>query len=148
MQRDLTSVLENDRIQDTVHILYSHNISGVPVVDEEWSLIGYISESDILKAAVPTYLEVLAQTTFLDGDEECYLYRRFSAIGHSPVKEYMNRKPVSVGLGTGLMSVADIMLRRGIKRIPVVDSGKLVGIIDRESFCEYLMEDAVHNECR
>lgn len=148
MQRDLTSVLENDWIQDTVHTLYSHNVSGLPVVDEEWSLIGYISESDILKAAVPTYLEVLAQSTFLDGDDECYLVRKFAAIGKSPVREFMNKEPVFVGPDTGLMTVADIMLRRGIKRIPVLDEGKLIGIIDRESFCEYLMEDTLHHECR
>jgi len=44
------------------------------------------------------------------------------------------------------MTVADLMLRKKIKRLPVVERGKLVGIIDRGTFCEFLMETKTDND--
>lgn len=145
MQRDLTAVMENDLIHDAVHILYSHNLSGLPVIRDDWILIGYLSESDVLKAALPTYLEVLAQSSFLN-DEECSLLERFKHVGNSTVNEYMNPEPIYVEPSSSLMTVADLMLRKKVKRLPVVKDGKLVGIIDRGAFCEFLMEAEILDE--
>lgn len=145
MQRDLTAVMEDDLIHDAVHILYSHNLSGIPVIREDWVLMGYLSESDVLKAALPTYLEVIAQSSFLN-DEECSLLDRFKTLGNTRVSEFMNTKPIYVEPATSLMIVADLMLRKKVKRLPVVENGKLVGIIDRGAFCEFLMEADTLNE--
>ncbi len=145
MQRDLTAVMEDDLIHDAVHILYSHNLSGVPVIREDWVLKGYLSESDVLKAALPTYLEIIAQSSFLN-DEEYSLLNRFKTLGNARVTEFMNTKPIYVEPATSLMIVADLMLRKKVKRLPVVENGKLVGIIDRGAFCEFLMEADTLNE--
>ena len=139
MHKDLTAVTGNDLIHDAIHILYSQNLSGLPVIKEDWILTGYLSESDILKAALPTYLEVLAQSSFLD-DEECSLLERFNHVGNATVSQFMNPDPIYVEPTSSLMTVADLMLRKKIKRLPVVEKGKLVGIIDRGAFCEFLME--------
>lgn len=145
MQRDLTAVMENDLIHDAVHILYSHNLSGIPVIREDWILVGYLSESDVLKAALPTYLEVLAQSSFLN-NEEYSLLERFKTLGNAKVNEFMNPEPISVEPAASLMTVADLMLRKKVKRLPVVENCKLVGIIDRGAFCEFLMEAEFLNE--
>lgn len=139
MHPDLTAVMESDLVHDAVHIIYSHNITGLPVIREDWKLVGFISESDILKAAVPTYLEVLAQSSFL-ADEECAFLSRFVELGNTTVAEYMNPEPISLEPTASLMSVADLMLRKKIKRIPITEDGRLIGIIDRGAFCEFLME--------
>lgn len=139
MHPDLTAVMESDLVHDAVHIIYSHNITGLPVIREDWKLVGFISESDILKAAVPTYLEVLAQSSFL-ADEEGAFLKRFVELGDTTVAEYMNSEPISLEPTASLMSVADLMLRKKIKRIPITEDGRLIGIIDRGAFCEFLME--------
>lgn len=139
MHPDLTAVMESDLVHDAVHIIYSHNITGLPVIREDWKLVGFISESDILKAAVPTYLEVLAQSSFL-ADEEGAFLKRFVELGDTTVAEYMNPEPISLEPTASLMSVADLMLRKKIKRIPITEDGRLIGIIDRGAFCEFLME--------
>ncbi len=139
MSRDLTSVMSEDRVVDALHIIYSHRLSGLPVIDEDWSLVGYLSESDILKPTIPTYLEILAQNTFL-GNEENLLFQRFGAMKDDLVKDIMHHDPVSVSPETDIMTVADLMLRKQIKRLPVVDGSKLVGVIERAAFCEFLME--------
>ena len=139
MHPDLTAVMPTDLVHDAVHILYSHNLTGIPVIKDDWKLVGFLSESDVLKAAVPTYLEVLAQSSFLS-DEECTFLERFVELGNSTVSEYMNYEPIFLEPTASLMTVADLMLRKKIKRIPIVENGRLVGIIDRGAFCEFLME--------
>lgn len=145
MHKDLAAIMEEDSILDVVRILYSHNISGIPVVREDWELIGYISETDILKAAVPTYLEVLAQSSFLDNGE-IRLVDRFKNLGKKTVKDFMTKSPVFVDSSASLMTVADLMLRKKIKRLPVVENNKLIGIINRDAFCEFVMEEHESDE--
>jgi CBS domain-containing protein len=142
MNFDLTSVLEDDLVQDAIHVLYSHNLQGIPVLDEDWNLVGFLSESDVLKAAVPTYLEVLARSSFLE-DEEDLLLSRFRSFGNKKVGDFMNRNPIFVEPETSLMAVADLMIRKSVKRLPVVEHGKLAGMISREAFCEFLMDESV-----
>lgn len=141
MHFDLTAVMEDDLVHDAIHVLYSHSISGVPVLDSDWNLVGYFSETDILRASVPTYLEVLAKSSFLENSDEDTLLSRFRSFGSSKVGEFMNRTPISVEPDTSLMVVADLMIRKAVKRLPVVEGGKLVGIISREIFCEFMMEE-------
>ncbi len=145
MQRDLTAVSETDLIQDALHVLYSQRITGVPVVREDWVLVGFLSESDILKAVVPSYLEVLAQSTFLD-DTEGNLIERLHRVGHSTVSEFMTPQALFVEPDSSLMTVADLMLRKKIKRLPVIDHGRLVGVIDRGAFCDFMMEGNLFND--
>lgn len=145
MEMDLTSVLEDDLVHDAVHVLYSHNLQEIPVLDDDWNLVGFFSESDVLKAAVPTYLEVLAKSSFLE-EEENVLLSRFKSFGKKRVKDFMNPDPKFVEMDTDLMTVTDMMLRKSVKRLPVVENGKLAGIINREAFCEFLMDEKEDHE--
>ncbi|MEA3507911.1 MAG: CBS domain-containing protein, partial [Synergistota bacterium] len=95
MHRDLTSVSEDDLVQEAVHVLYSQRLSGLPVIRGDWRLVGYLSEKDVLQAASPTYLEILAQSSFLD-DTEGNLLERLKKIGDYPVRDFMNADPVFV----------------------------------------------------
>mgnify|MGYP003587442388 CR=1 FL=1 len=141
MHFDLTAVMEDDIIHDAVHVIYRHNVSGVPVIDEDWKLVGYLSENDILKASVPTYLEVLAKSSFLENGGNSLL-ERFKVLGKKKVSEFMNPSPIFVTPETSLMVVADLMIRKHVKRLPVTEDGKLAGMISREAFCEFLMEES------
>ncbi len=138
MQRDLTAVMETDTVEEALRVLHSHGFSGVPVVDEAWNLTGFFSESDVLRSSLPTYLEVLAQEAFLF-QENHLLFHKFSEIREKSVGDYMQRQCFFVSRRVSIMNVADLMLRRRIKRLPVVDGRQLVGIIDRGDFCRYLM---------
>ncbi len=140
MMRDLTAVSPEDRVLDAVRVLYAHRLPGVPVIDDDWRLVGYLAQSDILEAAVPTFLEVLSQTSFLD-DTEGNLLQRLQLLGRHRVRDYMRLDPPQVDPCASLMTVADLMLRKGVERLPVVEEGRFLGIIDRASFCEFMMED-------
>ncbi|NLB83024.1 MAG: CBS domain-containing protein, partial [Synergistaceae bacterium] len=81
MHFDLTAVMEDDLVHDAIHVLYSHSISGLAVLDGDWNLVGFFSEIDILRASVPTYLEVLAKSSCLENGDEDTLLSRFRSFG-------------------------------------------------------------------
>lgn len=143
MHKDLTAVAENDRVEDALHVLYNQRLTGLPVVKDDWVLVGFLSETDILQAAFPTYLEFLAQSTFLDSSEG-NLVDRLSSVANRTVGELMNIHPFFVEPTASLVTVADMMIRKRIKRLPVVENGRLVGIIDRGAFFEHMMEKGTH----
>ncbi|MGN0839098.1 MAG: CBS domain-containing protein [Pyramidobacter sp.] len=138
MKRDLTAVQADDTVEEAMSVLHNHGLSGVPVVDVQWHLVGFLSESDILRSTLPSYLEVLAQDSFLYGEQEL-LSRKFAAIRGREVKDFMQPHCHTVQTGTNIMNVADLMLRLRVKRLPVLEKRVLVGIIDRADLCEYLM---------
>lgn len=138
MKRDLTAVIAGDTIEDAMHVLHSHRLSGVPVVDEQWRLVGFLSESDILHSMLPSYLEILAQDFFLY-DEHELLTKKFLQICTSLVRDYMQTHCQTVQTTTNIMNVIDVILRLKVKRLPVLDGRFLVGIIDSSDLCEYLM---------
>jgi CBS domain-containing protein len=144
MDRDLTVVMEHSTISEAIDIFYSHNVAGLPVVDMNWRLVGFLSETDILRAATPSYLEVLTQSSFLSGEEEEFV-RQLEKLGELPVRDYMTQSPVAVEPYVSLMSIADLMIRKHLRRLPVVEDGVLVGIIDRKMLWNFMLEGHSRN---
>ena len=59
MIRDVTSALADCKLLNLLEILSRHRITGLPVVNEEQEVIGFISQHDIIKAALPNYLGIV-----------------------------------------------------------------------------------------
>lgn len=76
MKRDLTSVMPEDTVEEALQVLRCHGVTGVPVVDGNWRLASFLSETDILQSALPPYLEILAQDSFLYGEQNFEAERR------------------------------------------------------------------------
>ncbi|MDR1379827.1 MAG: CBS domain-containing protein [Synergistaceae bacterium] len=144
MDRDLTVVMEHSTISEAIDIFYSHSVAGLPVVDVDWRLVGFLSETDILRAATPSYLEVLTQSSFLSGEEEEFA-RELEKLGDLPVRDYMVKPPIAVEPYVSLMSIADLMIRKHFRRLPVVEDGVLIGIIDRRALWNFMLEGYARN---
>ncbi|MDR3231287.1 MAG: CBS domain-containing protein [Synergistaceae bacterium] len=139
MERDLTVVMEYSTINEAIDIFYHHHVVGLPVVNADWHLVGFLGETDILRAATPSYLEVLTQGAFLSGEEEEFV-RQMKDLGRRAVRDYMTKSPMFVEPYMSLMSIADLMIRKNFSRLPVVEDGVLVGIIDRRALWNFMIE--------
>lgn len=137
MDRDLTSVGPDCTLGEAVEVMNRHRLGGLPVVDEEGRLLGYISESDVIKAAMPGYVEHLKSLSFVPDVGQ--LFRRLRRLSREPVSSFMTREVVAFREDDHDMQVALEMLRRGLKRAPVVREGKLVGVVSRADLLERIM---------
>lgn len=137
MTRDLTSVTEETSLKDAARILANHTLSGLPVVDNQYKLVGFISERDIIKSAFPGMFG--SRDEFIVHNF-AQLYNQLSSIGEKLVRDFMTRDVQSVTEEMTAEEVAELMLNQNYKIIPVVRDNRLVGVINRAQLCRFLME--------
>ncbi|MFA0754964.1 MAG: hypothetical protein OXFUSZZB_002545 [Candidatus Fervidibacter sp.] len=105
MTTRVVTVKPSTPIADAARLLVRRKISGVPVVDEKdkTKVVGILTEADLL--AAPS--------------------------GAKTVAEVMRKRVISVAPDTSVDDIAATLVKRKIKRVPVLDGGKLVGIVSR-----------------
>ena len=131
MSTTLFTVERKTPVRDVMRLLIDQRISGVPVV-EDGAVVGIISEGDlILRERAYRQrggMAFLAQQLFEDHEKLAVEYRK----AHGLVAEDVMSEPVVTILpGTPVEEIAHLMAERHIKRVPVVEHGKLVGIVSR-----------------
>ena len=111
MTSPVVSVGEEEPLTAVVRLLDHNDITAVPVVDDERRLVGIVSEADILRA------------------------ERFS---DDVVADVMTRRVLSVRGGADVADVADLMVRTGVKSLPVTRGSVVVGIVSRRDVVHVL----------
>jgi len=124
MTRDVVSVREDTPFKSVASTLVGHHISGAPVITPIGTVVGVVSESDLLPneghAGEPDRLRDL-----LHHDQA----KKASA---RTARDLMNAPAVTVTPETSVRRAAAILARHSLKRLPVVDgTGLLVGIVSR-----------------
>lgn len=128
MTRDVKTVRPDASLKEAAAVLSELGVSGLPVVDDEGAVLGVISEADILakeRAALPErgrLYAALHPTELIDLELKLEAER---------VSEAMTWPAVTIESTTPIARAAAIMIDKGFKRLPVVDDGKLVGIVTR-----------------
>ena len=97
-------------ILDAIHTLLEHRISGAPVVDDHGNLVGMLSEIDCMKVVL---------TSVYHGEPG------------GPVSDLMVREVRTVDAGMSIADVAELFLKSGYRRYPVLKDNRLVGQISR-----------------
>src|SRR2546423_1775775 len=131
MSTSLLTVERGTPVREVIRILIENRISGVRLVDDG-AVVGIISEGDlILRERAYRQrggMAFLAQQLFEDHEKLALEYRK----AHGLVAEDVMSEPVVTILpGMPVEEIAHLMAERQIKRVPVVDGGKLVGIVSR-----------------
>jgi len=130
MTRDLTAVERDVPVRELIFILDNAEMPNVSVVDEEGVLIGFISEKDLIRAALPGYFEMLHSASFIPDMNQ--LTRKLGEIADEPLEKYMCTEVLSVTEEDDDLRAADLIIRKGVKNLPVVDGkGRLVGRVRR-----------------
>lgn len=140
-----------DTVGDVAKIMKKKKISGMPVLDGE-RLIGVVSESDLLRLLateeegtlwLPSPFEVF-EVPFRDLIKWERLHTQAEDISKKRVSEVMSRNIHEVGPDDSIEEAASVMTRHRINRLPVVEDGRLVGIITRGDIISGL--GTVHEE--
>jgi CBS domain-containing protein len=120
-----------------VRLMLQNNISGLPVVDDKGQLVGMVTEGDFLRRGElgtqrqrPRWLE------FLVGPGR--LAAEYVQSSGRKIAEIMTPEPKTISPETPLDEVVSMMERHSIKRLPVVQDGKLVGIVSRANLLHAL----------
>lgn len=144
MTTDVIVAMKNDDISSVASLLIKGKIGGLPVVDEENRVVGIISETDIMKKEKhidsPQYINFLQGLIFLDDLKS--LEEDVKRVAAYKVEDLMSTEIIKVNENDSFDEVANIMIKKSINRVPVVDEkNTLKGII-----CRYDIIKAMYNE--
>jgi CBS-domain-containing membrane protein len=137
MTRDVVTVGPNASVHEVAALLATHHISGIPVTANDKRLLGLVSEGDLVERA-----EVGAEPKgkwWLEhfSDPQALASRYVKAHGRKAA-DVMTRQVATVGPDVDLAKVAEILHAHRVKRVPVVQDGKLLGIVTRSDNVEAL----------
>ena len=143
MVHDVATVRPDTDVADATKLLAEHDVSALPVLDQDGNLIGILSEADLIhRAEIGTekhrswWLEAVTGATTLAEE--------FAKSHGKKVGEVMTTGVISVTEDTPLSEIAALFERRRIKRVPVVKDGKLVGIVSRSNLIQALASAVGH----
>ena len=112
MTMKLISFAPDQDIREVIEIIIANKISGAPVVNRDKELVGIISEKDCLRVILDDVYHNLPPNEGL-------------------VSNYMSHKVITVEDSMDVVEVANLFLNSNFRRYPVVNNGKLVGLVSR-----------------
>jgi CBS domain-containing protein len=122
-------------VEEVVALLRRHELPGLPVVDGEGRCVGIVSEADLVlpddqgDLHIPHYINLFGGTVFLEplGRFEQRLRKAFA----STAEDMMTRDPDTVSSHASAKEAARLIHETGHNRLPVVEDGRLVGVVTR-----------------
>ena len=116
MKTDVITVRRQTPIYEAIEILLDNNITGLPVVNEDGTIAGIISEKDVLEL-----LSDLKDNS-------------------AKVEDFMTEEVVSFDWEDDLIAICECLVKSNFRRVPITAQGKLAGIISRKDLVKYILE--------
>lgn len=129
MEPNAITIASGTPYQEVARILYTRGISGAPVLDAKGALIGMISEKDLFRILYPFYRSFYEQPeAYADLEDR---EGKIDEVRSKPVDVFMSKNVTTIGPDAAVMRAGALMLAKQIHHLPVLEEGKLVGIITR-----------------
>lgn len=133
MTKDVVTVKKETTIRELAGIFTTRRISCAPVVDNEGTLIGIVTETDLVEQDkslhIPTVISIFDWVIYLESGKK--FEKELKKMTGQTVGDIYSTEVDTVTSTTPISEVADLMSSKKIHAIPVVDAKKVVGIIAR-----------------
>jgi CBS domain-containing protein len=135
MDADPVTVSPETTVEEVVRVLKTHELPGVPVVNEGGRCVGIVTEADLVLADeegdlhIPHYIELMGGVVFLEPLRR--FEERLRKAVASTARDMMTEDPVTVDAGASVRDAARIIADKSHNRLPVVEHGRLVGVVTR-----------------
>ncbi len=130
IMRPAVSVTPDIPARAALRILSENRMPGVPVLDTDGYLIGFVSDGHLLAASLPKYVAAMQDLSFVKESGDAWVHY-LAESADRPVSEVMSTEVSSVRSGTSEVAVAHKMVHDGASSVMVTENGRLVGIVNR-----------------
>ncbi|MDD2499999.1 MAG: CBS domain-containing protein [Geobacter sp.] len=133
MTKELFTVGTETTIRELAELFVTHRISSLPVVNTSGTLLGIVTESDLVEQSksvhLPTVISLFDWVIYLESEKT--LEKELKKMGGRTVADIYQAEAVSIASTASLSEAADLMSAHHTNALPVLDNGKLVGIVAR-----------------
>ena len=119
MTEEVICVRKDTPVIEAIELMASKNVTGVPVVEEDMTLIGILTEQDVLR-----------------------LFHTFDEEKNRKVEQFMTQPAVHFEVDEPLMDICFCLRDNAIRRVPVTSEGKVVGVISRSDIIKYILQQS------
>jgi acetoin utilization protein AcuB len=137
MTKEVHTIGPSQTLKECAEILNKHRANGL-VVTEDGKAIGVITKTDIFKAILPRYPDIIEDERHMTDLE--YIEERAHKLYEMKVSEIMGSPPITVSSDMPIVKAGSLMVLRRVKQVPVVDKDRLVGIITLTDIINHLLE--------
>jgi CBS domain-containing protein len=116
---------------EAARLLTEKQLPAVAVIDGAGSVVGVLSEKDLFRALFPLYKDWMEAPQLYSDLER--MEEETIAATQRTVSEIMSSRTLTAGLDTPVLKVGALMSASGIHQVPVVEDGKLIGMIGRKT---------------
>lgn len=143
MTTKVFSVRTDTAVSDVARLMSEHGISGVPVLDAQNRLVGVVTELDMIvrngRLEMPAFLQILDAVVPLELPG--HLQQRLLHMMGTHAQDVMTRDIHPVAPDDEIQDLVDVMVKRRLNPVPVVEDGKLVGIISHADLVRVMATD-------
>jgi len=138
MSHDVVSIASTATLFEAARLLVNAQVSALAVLDENGTMIGIVSEADLIRsstaAAKGVGLDLLGAV-----EDDSRAAAAAASAKSSPVSAVMTKGVIAAHETATLREVADLMLKHRIKRVPIVRDQLLLGIVSRADLMKALI---------
>jgi CBS domain-containing protein len=143
MTSEVITVQPDTPVHEIARLMHSHDVSGLPVVDDTGAVIGVITELDMIirhtRLHMPAYLQIWEARIYLESPGRWQeRLRRMTGV---TAAELMTAPVLTIGPDAEIEDLAELMVQRRINPVPVVEAGKLVGIVSRSDIIRLMADE-------
>lgn len=143
MTEEVITVHPEMEIVKAAKLLLEHHINGLPVVDKEGRLVGIICQDDLIaqqrEIPLPSFFILL--DSFIPLTSQKNIEKEVQKMAAITVSEAMTPDPITIDPETRLEEISTLMVKNNIHTLPVLDQGKLVGVVGNEDILRTFMPD-------
>jgi CBS domain-containing protein len=135
METDVPPVYPSDPVEAVLKVLRTHELPGVPVINEGGRCVGIITEADLVISEegedlhLPHYFQLFGGYVFLEPMKR--FEERLRKAFASTAGDMMTEDPVTIEADAEVAEAARLIARKKHNRLPVVEHGRLVGVVTR-----------------
>ncbi len=137
MKKDVFTVKDTDDLLTVLKFITNKKISGVPVVNKTGKLVGFISDGDIMRYLSKSHPLFVNAYSFAAINEENNFDEKLASLMKSKAKDVAKKKTITIDINTSVEEVCKILNDKHLKKAPVMENGKMVGIINRSNITKY-----------
>jgi CBS domain-containing protein len=141
MTKNVITVTPETTVTELALLLSSHNIGGAPVMDPSGTLLGVVTESDLIdqkkKIHIPTVITILDSVFYLESPDK--MEKEIKKIAGSTVGDIYTKNARTVDEDTLIDEIATLMAEKNVHTLPVMRGDKLVGVIGKRDIIKTLI---------
>jgi CBS domain-containing protein len=145
METDVPRVTVVDSVEKVLQVMRDHELPGVPVVNEGGRCVGIITEADLVLSEededlhLPHYFELFGGIVYLES--MAHFNERVRKAFAATAEDMMTPDPVTIEPSASVREAARVIARKKHNRLPVVEHGRLVGVVTRLDVLDALTAD-------